>query len=274
MKAAYGILFALAAVSVQAQDRVTDRRNAEIRGGGGEGKCTLEVVVDDTAEVEISGPSATIRTLRGSPATFRRFQCNQPMPDRPYDFRFQGVDGRGRQELVRPAADGRPAVIRIQDSQGGSEGYTFDIFWRGNGGGPGGAYDRPGRGYDRPPDGGDGRGPGWNDGWGSGAGWVTGGNFNFEGGRPGSGSYLDRNGRRRRLDAAKVFIANSGQITVIFQTERGELQFNGRVDRRSNRLVFATVSGGGMNGHMQIEMSAYNRVKNISLSDIGLNWAN
>jgi hypothetical protein len=52
------------------------------------------------------------------------------------------------------------------------------------------------------------------------------------------------------------------------------LQFSGRVDRRSNRVVFATVSGGGMNGRMQIEMSAYNRVKSISLSDIGLNWTN
>ncbi len=140
------ILSVIAAASLWGQ-RVTDRRNAEIRGGGGEGKCTIEVVVDDRAEIEIRGANAVIRTISGNPSTFRRFQCNQPMPERPYGFRFQGVDGRGNQQLVRPAGDGGPAVIRIDDPKGGSEGYTFDIFWsgggynsRGGGGYGGGGY--------------------------------------------------------------------------------------------------------------------------------------
>jgi hypothetical protein len=121
------------------------------------------VVVDSTAEIEIRGTNAVVRTLSGNPSTIRRFECNQPMPERPYGFRFQGVDGRGNQQLVRPAGDGGPAVIRIDDPKGGSEGYTFDISWSGGGynsggggggyrGGDGGGYrgsDRGGYGNDR-----------------------------------------------------------------------------------------------------------------------------
>ena len=51
------------------------------------------------------------------------------MPPNPADFRFAGVDGRGRQTLVRDPRNGGVAVVRIEDSQNGSEGYTFDIFW-------------------------------------------------------------------------------------------------------------------------------------------------
>lgn len=112
-------------------NQITDRRRASIRGGGGQGKCTVEVVVDNVAEVEIRGDNALIRTLSGGPATFRRFECNQIMPNNPYSFRFAGVDGRGRQNLQTSPEGGRAAIIRIEDSKGGSEGYTFDIFWSG-----------------------------------------------------------------------------------------------------------------------------------------------
>jgi hypothetical protein len=120
----------------------TFQRNASMRGDyDGRGKCTIEVVVDGAAEVEIRGASAVLRNLYGQPAQWRRFECNAPLPRNPSDFRFAGVDGRGRQELVRDPRNGGVAVVRIEDKQGGSEGYTFDIFWTGGfdgGGRPGG----------------------------------------------------------------------------------------------------------------------------------------
>ena len=67
------LLFLTLALTSAWSQRITDRRTAEIRGGGGDGKCTIEVEVDGVAEVEISGRNATIRTLNGAPATFRRF---------------------------------------------------------------------------------------------------------------------------------------------------------------------------------------------------------
>src|SRR5437868_2712896 len=80
----------------------TFERRANFTGSGGpEGKCTIEVVVDGAAEVEIRGDRGVLRNLRGNPAQWRRFECSAPMPANPVDFRFQGVDGRGRQELLR-----------------------------------------------------------------------------------------------------------------------------------------------------------------------------
>lgn len=71
-------------------------------GGGSpdSGKCTIEVVVDDVAQVEIRGTTASLRTMSGQPAQFRRFECTVPMPAAPANFRFSGVDGRVRQTLV------------------------------------------------------------------------------------------------------------------------------------------------------------------------------
>jgi hypothetical protein len=85
--------------------------------------------VDGAAEVEIRGETAILRNLEGRPSQWRRFVCNAPMPSNPAGFRFAGVDGRGRQTLVRSPEGGAPAIVRIEDPQGGSEGYTFDVFW-------------------------------------------------------------------------------------------------------------------------------------------------
>jgi len=118
------------------------QRQAAMVGGGGpdRGKCTVEVVVDDVAQVEIRGTSASLRTISGQPAQWRRFECTGALPNNPANFRFAGVDGRGRQELVRDPRNGGVAVVQIEDKDGGAEGYTFDIFWdsRGDFRGPGG----------------------------------------------------------------------------------------------------------------------------------------
>lgn len=111
-------------------------RRATLTGGGGNdgGKCTVEVYVDGSADVEIRGERGFLRTLSGQPAQWRRFECSAPMPTNPGEFRFSGVDGRGRQELVQdPSRGNGAAVVRISDSSGGGQGYTFDLVWRGGG---------------------------------------------------------------------------------------------------------------------------------------------
>jgi hypothetical protein len=156
-----------------------------------------------------------------------------------------------------------PAVIRIEDSKGGSEGYTFDIFWAGGGGYGGGGY--KGAGY--------GQG-GWNNGWGNGTGWINNGSFNFEGGRRGAGSYVDRNGQQRRLDGARVQIGQSGNMAVAFQSDSGTIAFRGNVERRDGRRLYSRVNGSGMFGLMEIEMSSQNTVRRIIMNDVGLSWFN
>src|SRR4051794_37210403 len=104
-------------------------------GYGGSGKCTVEVEVDSAADVLVTGGRAQIRTLAGGRANVIRTNCNSPMPPQPANFRFQGIDGRGRQTLIAdPNSNRGTAVVRIEDPRGGRERYTFDLIWNGNGG--------------------------------------------------------------------------------------------------------------------------------------------
>jgi hypothetical protein len=124
----------VAAGSITAQ---TLTRKASFVNGGNPngGKCTIEVVVDGSAEVEIRGDSAILRNTGGQSPQWRRFECTAAMPPNPPNFRFAGVDGRGNQSLVRNPDNNGSAIVRIVDSEGGAQGYTFDLFW-GNNGGP------------------------------------------------------------------------------------------------------------------------------------------
>jgi hypothetical protein len=127
---------ALTAAALPAGAQIYQRRaNLRSEGDPARGKCTVEVVVDGVAEIEIRGDGGEIRTLAGQPATWRRFECNGPLPGNPLNFRFAGVDGRGSQQLVRDPRSGGVAVVRIEDKPSGAEGYTFNLFWE-NGGGP------------------------------------------------------------------------------------------------------------------------------------------
>jgi len=131
---------------------------AQITGGGGSGKCTFEVRVDSIADVQIRGNQGHLQTKQGLRAQWVRLKCNQPLPRNPNNFRFNGIDGRGKQYLLRdPNQNNGVAVIRIEDPKSGMEGYTGDILW--NGGSNSG-----------------GTGPGWwNDNWNGGGGWNGGG---------------------------------------------------------------------------------------------------
>jgi hypothetical protein len=111
----------------------TIQRRASLVGGGNpdHGRCTVQVVVDGAAEVEIRGDSALLRNLNGQAPQWRRFECTSIMPPNAPNFRFVGIDGRGSQELVRGPQGNGPAVIRIQDPEGGADGYTFELSWGG-----------------------------------------------------------------------------------------------------------------------------------------------
>ena len=133
---------AAALMSLQAQ--VPDQvRQATISGSGGtSGKCTIEVRVDMSAEVDVYGNYGRLRTVAGQPATWTRMECTGALPYNMTDFRFRGVDGRGQVKLLQdPRNNNSMAVIRIDDPRSGSEGYTFDIEWSGaSGGAPTGGF--------------------------------------------------------------------------------------------------------------------------------------
>jgi hypothetical protein len=127
------------------------RRATIVGGGGGFPRCTIEVMVDGSAEVEIFADSGQLTTLSGRDASGRQYQCSAPLPHMPLDFRLFAVEGRGSVRVVRePRSNSGRAVVRIDDPQGGSARYRFDFQWQGASGGgwsPGPPPDRgPGRG--------------------------------------------------------------------------------------------------------------------------------
>jgi hypothetical protein len=126
----FALVAALAAVSASAQDF---ERRAEIRRGGppGEGRCTVEVVIDGVAEVEVRWDKGAMRNLGGGPPQWRRLECTAPLPPNAGNFRFRALEGRGRQQLVRDPRNGGAAVVRIEDSQGGAGAYKFELAWSG-----------------------------------------------------------------------------------------------------------------------------------------------
>jgi hypothetical protein len=72
-----------------------DNYRAQIRGGGRDREMHHRSRVDGVAEIEIRGDQGSCGRS-GNPSAWRRMECNQPLP-RIHDFRFSGVDGRGRQ---------------------------------------------------------------------------------------------------------------------------------------------------------------------------------
>lgn len=128
------------AMQAQVPDQI---REATIHGSPGtSGKCTIEVRVDISAEVDVYGTAGRLRTLAGQPATWTRMECTAPLPYKMSDFRFRGIDGRGSVRLAQdPRNNNSMAVIRIDDPKGGAEGYTFEIQWSGaSGGAPVGGF--------------------------------------------------------------------------------------------------------------------------------------
>jgi hypothetical protein len=129
-----GAALAAAILGAQAHAQVADQiRRATISGSGGtSGKCTIEVRVDASAEVDVYGDSGRLRTVAGQPATWTRMECTEALPAAMSDFRFRGIDGRGTVKLAQdPRNNNGMAVIRIDDTRGGAEGYTFSIEWSG-----------------------------------------------------------------------------------------------------------------------------------------------
>ncbi len=149
-----GLLSVAALVMLPATVFAQGTIRAQITDGNGSGKCTFEIRTGGTAEVEIRGDQGRVRPLSGGPAQWVRLRCNQPLPMRPNNFRFKGIDGRGRQTLTRdPNSNNGTAVVRIEDNRGGMQGYTGDIMWNGGSG--------------------SGNGGGWNGGGGNNGNWST-----------------------------------------------------------------------------------------------------
>jgi len=102
-------------------------------GSSGGGKCTLEVIINGTAEIDVLGPTADLRSLTGEPLGWRRFECTGVLPPNPDEFTLHRISGRGKMDLTRhPLLDGGgPVMLRLKSSQLYPEVFVIEIAWTG-----------------------------------------------------------------------------------------------------------------------------------------------
>lgn len=254
-----------------------DTFRGRITGGGGDrGKCTIEVVVDGTAEIEVVEADGRMNTLSGSRATWRSMECNMGVPANPAEFKFSPQSGRGKQYVVRQPQENRGiAVIRIEDPAGGSGTYRFDLEWRGTGGGlTVGGFGNGGSIFDPP----------------RGAGTLPPSNLpqsNFPGpnGPPlagwndqvdsrgrGEGYYRSFRGSDDMLTDSVVTIDRGGRVQVELTTSRRDrIVITGRLVLADRDRLVANMAGGEIQGTMEILLDSRNRVQELAMTGVGRN---
>jgi hypothetical protein len=172
------------------------------------------------------------------------------MPFNPLEFRFTGIDGRGRQALVREPGRGGPALIRIEDPQSGRDSYVFDVEWRGDAGvGPGERREEERR---------------------SAGSWTgrLGGEFRYRG--DGRGFLNRRNGPDIAVRDVLVSLDRDGRVAVEFEA-RGfrRLVFGGQATRVSSGVVEAELTSTGNDrdtrGTTVIYMDRSGQVERVSM---------
>ncbi|MBV9400493.1 MAG: hypothetical protein JO062_21120 [Bryobacterales bacterium] len=272
-------LLAFASIALAQRPSRPATIRARITGGGGDGKCTFEVVVDDVAEVEIRDDRGTLRTISGNPSTWRRLDCNQPLPRNPVNFRFNGIDGRGRQFLVRdPNSNRGTAVIRIEDPRPGAEAYTGDLLWSNFGSGGPRPFPPPGGSAAFPPPGVGGWGGAWDNRWGN--------LIQFSG--RGRGAFNRHGGPNYTLRAVRVTVDRArGEVTAAFDTNfsTNTLSFIGRISRVSGDIIDADLvsamhldQSAQARGNLRVRVASNRNVRSVDVNgDINsgrfnLNW--
>lgn len=232
---------------------VTERRATIVGSGGNSGKCTIEVNVDNQAEIEISGDRGILRTLNGQVSTWMRFECNAPMPRNMADFEFRGIDGRGRVTLTQdPRPNQGHAIVRIEDPKGGRESYTFDLLWRGGTSFSGltqpdpREYGKSERDHDFDRE--------------------MGMELSFAG--RGVGYFRSRVTNDRLVDLDLSI--RGADVRLIMKTPTGTTYyFTGHVTQKQGSQITAEMSGEAASGVMYIEKDRQGRVQSVSMSQAG-----
>jgi hypothetical protein len=255
-----GVMLA-AGVPVAAQgdwQEVRPKRTRDYDDRKSEGYCAIRVWVDDLVIIHTRGDRVAFETVRGQRARDAGTECSQPLPgaNAISDFRFRGIDGRGRVELLEePDRRNRfTAIVRIEDSKGGGQEHHFRLTWRnlrpGSGGGNdwgnwgsggSGNWGNPGQqgsgGWGSGGSGGSGGRPGGSGGnWsggnrrpGSGGTWSSPSNFQeVRTTDRGRGTFELRGQRTQDLNEVKVEIRRDGEAEVEFRGANNP-RFRGRV---------------------------------------------
>lgn len=99
------------------------------------GTVTWSGRVDDKLEIVISGRSVSYRNISGNKPTDINYRFSETMPSENMNIRVIRRTGRGSVTVSQSPnrVNGYAAVIRIDDPNGGSDRYEFEMRWDTNG---------------------------------------------------------------------------------------------------------------------------------------------
>jgi hypothetical protein len=281
MKRIMLVLIAAMCGVVFAQSRfleVQPKRTNDYDDNRTNGYCVVRLRVDNEVVVHIRSNRLGFETVLGRDARDEGSECSQAMPTGSAlaNFQFKGVDGRGNVTLAEAPNSGNSytARVRIQDSKGGDEGYTFRVQWdnrnpgqvsdnTGFGGRRGRVNDNSGWGTTQ-----NNQNSGWgttqgnsNSGWGTtnsgNSGWGTGtatgtawGQSDFEQTATGTGVARMAGQPDLNLTSTRLRLRQGGQF-VLEITGAETVRFSGTWRRDGDAAILAINNGfanGGANG--------------------------
>ena len=91
------------------------------------GRCSAEVRVEAPRKSKFAAIRQLSAISLGQQPQWQRFECTGPVPANA-NLRLT-ANGRGRTELVGNPQNGGPAVVRMQDPEGGAQVYQFELSW-------------------------------------------------------------------------------------------------------------------------------------------------
>ena len=115
-----------------ADQSILPRREDGYDSSARQGRCDIRLQVDEAVEVLLHRDRIYWRVQRGRVPEDRGSAMTQPLPAGTFkSFRLEQKDGRGEIRLVEaPSADnGYTAVLRFQDSRGGTDRYHARLTW-------------------------------------------------------------------------------------------------------------------------------------------------
>jgi hypothetical protein len=87
--------------------------------------------VDGTDIIYLRANHVDIRHMAAQPATAVSFELPNPLPRYPVNIQLRRLEGRGRIQIVQQpnASNDFTAGVMIEDNQGGSDTYAFELAW-------------------------------------------------------------------------------------------------------------------------------------------------
>ena len=115
------LLITASALSVAAQDSSSNQ-----------GRVFWKGEVDAKVRISITGTSLSEQTVSGRQMPTGSYSFTAALPNAAVTVRVNRKDGRGSVTVVQQpdASNNFTAIVEIDDSRGGDDGYLLDIYWQ------------------------------------------------------------------------------------------------------------------------------------------------